>query len=446
MSGVRPDDGYPQDRETLVKYLDSAIDALVVLSDALHKKNTLTPETSRVKKVKAKKISKMAASKGEASSDSAKDLQQWYTIEELAEECMDKFKTHCADIWQNENAFYMEPSAGEGDILEKLPEGRRFGVDLEPKHPEVRRMNFFDTSREVMGINDETPLALIGNPPFGDVASAFFDHATNVLRPEYIAWILPNSFISRARRNKINPHYHLIYVMNITCCYVHKGKLYNLATMFGIWKKSNIPLDIPITVLSSPDFELITSKKAKEEIYQREKNGDLERNNKQYFWMRNTIQHINTVPQVPTRHSGQEILDTYANTAMRTSTPHDKLLGCFCIKCPSPEKYDSVFSYFSNYNWKNQIGQFASGRGTKDWEILGRICISKTHVYSAYNNDLGFQPYRDSIRGMTHTITQEQSGISREDVVTKYENRPSMPATKSRGGKRAKKTRRKKRR
>ena len=84
--------------------------------------------------------------------------------------------------------------------------------------------------------------------------------------------------------------------------------------------------------------------------------------------------------------------------------------------------------------------------GTKDWEILGRICISKTHVYSAYNNDLGFQPYLDSIEGMTHTITQEQSGISREDVVAKYENRPSMPATKSKGGKRAKKTRRKKRR
>ena len=41
MSSVKPDDGYPQDRETLVKYLDSAIDALVVLSDALHKKTHL---------------------------------------------------------------------------------------------------------------------------------------------------------------------------------------------------------------------------------------------------------------------------------------------------------------------------------------------------------------------------------------------------------------------
>ena len=59
MSGVKTDDGYPQDRETLVKYLDSAIDALEVLSDALHEKNTLAPETSRVKKVKAKKVKKM---------------------------------------------------------------------------------------------------------------------------------------------------------------------------------------------------------------------------------------------------------------------------------------------------------------------------------------------------------------------------------------------------
>ena len=46
--------------------------------------------------------------------------------------------------------------------------------------------------------------------------------------------------------------------MNITCCYVHKGKLYNLATMFGIWKRQDIALKIPQTVSDNPDFELIT--------------------------------------------------------------------------------------------------------------------------------------------------------------------------------------------
>ena len=30
--------------------------------------------------------------------------------------------------------LFVEPSAGEGDILLKLPEGRRKGVDLEPKN------------------------------------------------------------------------------------------------------------------------------------------------------------------------------------------------------------------------------------------------------------------------------------------------------------------------
>ena len=74
----------------------------------------------------------------------------------------------------NPKLFYVIENNINDLTFLKLPKGRRFGVDLEPKHPEVRQMNFFDTSREVMDITEETPLALIGNPPFGDVASAFF--------------------------------------------------------------------------------------------------------------------------------------------------------------------------------------------------------------------------------------------------------------------------------
>ena len=171
---INQKDGYPNSRETLVRYLDTAADSLLVLTEALEEKNTLTPEKSDIKYSK----SKSANLKPKSTKNNAKDLQQWYTVDELAEECMDKFKTHCADIWQNQQAFYIEPSAGEGSILEKLPEGRRVGVDLEPKHEEVKEMNFFDTTRENLGIAKNRPLVLIGNPPFGDVASNFFDHAT----------------------------------------------------------------------------------------------------------------------------------------------------------------------------------------------------------------------------------------------------------------------------
>ena len=64
-----------------------------------------------------KKVSKVEASLTGETQDSAKDLQQWYTIDELADECMEKFKTHCKDVWDDETVYYVEPSAGEGDIL-----------------------------------------------------------------------------------------------------------------------------------------------------------------------------------------------------------------------------------------------------------------------------------------------------------------------------------------
>lgn len=423
---INQKDGYPNSRETLVKYLDIAADSLLTLTEALEEKNTLTPEKSDIKYSKSKSDNL----KPKSTKNNAKDLQQWYTVDELAEECMEKFKTHCADIWQNQQAFYIEPSAGEGSILEKLPEGRRVGVDLEPKHDEVKEMNFFDTTRENLGIAENRPLVLIGNPPFGDVASNFFDHATTKglegrerrsranykgpLNADYIAWILPNSFITREKRNKIDPYYHLIYVMNITCCYVFEGKTYNLPTMFGIWKRQDVPIHVPITVLDSPDFDLITDKKDKEEIYKKEKENPNQ--NETHFWMRNVIQHIQNIPQVPTKHTAEDILKTYENTHLRNSTPKDKLLGCFCIR-PVPGKYHDVFNYFSEYDWKKNIGQFSSGRSNKDWGITSRICISKRYLYSAYNNDSVFQPYVDKIDGKVKPILNEKSKIRRRDVI-----------------------------
>ena len=91
-------------------------------------------------------------------------------------------------------------------------------------------------------------------------------------------------------------------------------------------------------------------------------------------------------------------------------------MGCFCIR-PVPGKYDDVFNYFSEYNWKKNIGQFSSGRSNTDWGITSRICISKRYLYSAYNNDLGFQPYVDKIDGKVKPILNEKSKIRRRDVI-----------------------------
>jgi len=419
----------------LKKHLNACSWALEILNDAFIEKNILTTEKSQVKAPKIKIFSK--------EKDIAKDLQQWYTIDELASECMDKFIENCSEVWLNPNTVYLEPSAGEGDILRKLPKGRSFGVDLDPQHRDVVKLDFFDTSREWLNrraeelnyeikVDENTPLVLIGNPPFGDVALQFFNHATKILEPEYIAWILPNSFLTRKKRDKIDPYYHLIYVMNITCCYVHKGKLYNLPTMFGIWKKKNIPIKIPLVILDSPDFELILNKIQKDAIYQQEIKGELEPNI--YIWMRKVIQHIKTIPQKPVFKTVKAYLDSYKNVRMR-DTPYQRLLSGFCIKC-AKGKYDQVFNHFGDYQWKQMIGQYGSARATKDWTLSSRITISKRNLYGAYNNDIVFNPYIETIDQALIVIKHEKSNILRGDIENEYKK----------GGKRKKKTRKNKQR
>ena len=401
------------DRKTLIKWLDGCAYGLERLYDELQDKLTITPEKS---KLSGKKISKMAASMGAMTEDAAKDLQQFYTIDELAEECMEKFIENCPEFWENDEVFYLEPSAGKGDILKKLPVGRRAGVDLDPQDDEVREMNYFDVTRGTLGIEDGRPLVLIGNPPFDDVALKFFQHSTNVLKPDCIAWILPNTWLKRkGKRNELDPHYHLSYVMNINCCYLHKGTLYNLPTMFGIWKKRDIPLEIKPTITGHPEFELVKGKDNKMLALEEGKTV-----NKKYFWMRTALKHKNKIVQSPVFRSGTELMDDYRGTAGMKATPLDKLLMCYCFKVHNEKNYDKLFDYFSIFNWKDTLGQFQSRRTKKDWTTPSLIHISEVQIFSAINEGSEFKPYIETVDGEEVKIRHERSKIVRNTVKNKY--------------------------
>jgi hypothetical protein len=414
-------------RKTLIKWLDGAAYGLERLYDELQEKLTITPEKSKLSR---KKVSKMEASMGEISSDTAKDLQQFYTIDELAEECMEKFIENCPEFWGNDEVFYLEPSAGKGDILKKLPKGRRAGVDLDPQDDEVMKMNYFDVTRKTLGIEDERPLVLIGNPPFDDVALKFFQHSTDELRPDCIAWILPNTWLKRkGKRNELDPLYHLSYVMNINCCYLHKGTLYNLPTMFGIWKKREIPLEIKPTIMGHPEFELVEGTDNKMLALEEGKT----QNNK-YFWMRRALKHKKKIVQSPVFRSGAELMDDYRGTAGMKKSPLDKLLMSFCFKVHKEKDYDKLFNYFSSFNWKDTIGQFQGRRAKKDWAVPTLIHISKVQIFTAINEGSEFRPYMETVDGEEVNIKHERSKIVRNTVKNKYKKGGKKKTRKRRSG------------
>ena len=164
--------------------------------------------------------------------------------------------------------------------------------------------------------------------------------------------------------------------------------------------------------------------------------------------MRKVIQHINKIPQQPTFKTAQDFLDSYKGITMK-ATPIDKLLSGWCIKC-EPQKYEKVFAHFRDYNWVQMIGQFTdSTRGSKDWGVGTRILISSLHLYGAYNNDITFNPYSDTVdQAEKVDIAHERSKIKRKDVEHLYpkKNFPDAGGIKTHGGRRRKTKRRRRRR
>ena len=121
-------------KERCEEYLDAAVWALDILNQELLEKNIVNSEKYKIH------ITGNEAKLSENVQERAKQLEQFYTVPQLAKEIFTKFQEHCTAFAEDNGAWYLEPSAGRGDIYNMLPEGRRRGVDLEPKHEEIIKM------------------------------------------------------------------------------------------------------------------------------------------------------------------------------------------------------------------------------------------------------------------------------------------------------------------
>jgi hypothetical protein len=132
-------------------------------------------------------------------------LDKFYTRTEIAEKCLNRIETYYK--WSNWG-LVIEPSAGNGSFLTKIPTDKKIGIDILPDHPDIIKQDFF-TYTPPSGIGK---ILVVGNPPFGRVSSLaikFFNHAA--VWADVIAFIIPRTFRRVSVHNKLNPRFHLIF-------------------------------------------------------------------------------------------------------------------------------------------------------------------------------------------------------------------------------------------
>jgi hypothetical protein len=130
-------------------------------------------------------------------------LDKFYTVPAIAEKCIATIGSQYPwNVWD----LVVEPSAGNGSFLTRLPTEKRIGLDIEPEHSAILKQDFLTYSPPTTAHT----ILVVGNPPFGRVSSLaiqFFNHAAKWAH--VIAFIVPRTFRRVSVQNKLNRNFHL---------------------------------------------------------------------------------------------------------------------------------------------------------------------------------------------------------------------------------------------
>lgn len=171
---------------------------------------------------------------GETAEVRKNGLDKFYTNPLISEKCLLTIGTHYN--WSNWD-LVIEPSAGNGSFLSKIPTDKRIGIDISPEHPDIVKKDFF-TYTPLPHLQN---ILVIGNPPFGrscSLAIKFFNHASKWAN--VIAFIIPRTFRRVSIRNKLNVYFHLVYDEEIPMEQSSFNPPVMVKCCFQIWEKKEI--------------------------------------------------------------------------------------------------------------------------------------------------------------------------------------------------------------
>lgn len=176
--------------------------------------------------------------------------EAFFTHPALAERCI-AATDRAVDL--DRFALIVEPSAGQGVFLHRLPADRRVGVDLYPRAPEIVEGNFLDWSPPPT----EGPICTIGNPPFGQraaLAVRFLTHACTF--SDTVAFILPRSFNKDTFQRRVPPRFHLLDTFDCDDFLDVDGAPRPVRATFQVWQVRDHDRDTSRPPDRHPDFDM----------------------------------------------------------------------------------------------------------------------------------------------------------------------------------------------
>lgn len=187
---------------------------------------------------------------------------QYYTKESVAKECIKILIEKCPELLTN-SYQWIEPSAGNGVFINAIPSTiiDKVGIELQIKSQANNKfiqqgdfLNWTPTS--------DKKRIFFGNPPFGrqgSLAKSFIQHSAKYA--DYIAFILPRSFVKPSMLRAFPLQFHCIYSNEIEKnAFEVNGEVYDVPCVFQIWKKQienrTVPLpskEVGFTYVKSTD-------------------------------------------------------------------------------------------------------------------------------------------------------------------------------------------------
>ena len=175
----------------------------------------------------------------------SKETDSFYTKSEIAERFV-KAVDDLVDLSSFD--LVLEPSAGNGRILEHLPKHNRQGLDLHPERDDIIEQNFFDYQppHKIPLLLENPSIAVVGNPPFGrssKLAIEFFKHAAEFA--DVIAFIIPRSWMKFSVQNRLPKGWDLMYSAVLPDeAFTFMDKSYSVRCVAQVWIKEGFRPDI----------------------------------------------------------------------------------------------------------------------------------------------------------------------------------------------------------